>query len=203
MSTPPRARRIAERYRERAAALRAAVDARLQALYGDELDPDAIAESFQRFVERADPLIAAGQASMAVMAAAFVRSVGLDAGDFAEVDPIADTIAGTTRGGMSLAEGMAAIGPMLLAAIRDGRPVDDAIAGGASLVSRFSDAEITGAADRELENEGQVLGPLSGWEGIVAPDACDPCQENAGVHELDWVPYRHAWCQCTQVPVFG
>lgn len=198
------ASRVAARYRERVARIRALVDTRIIALYGDTIDPAAIDASFARFIDLIEPLIAAGQASVAVTAAAAVRSIALaERDELLEVDPDEDAIAGTTREGRSLRDGMAAWGPMVLGQIAAGRSADEALEYGSYLVSRFADSELTGAGDRELEHQGREIGPLSGWEGIVQPDACDPCQENAGVHELTWSAYRHAHCACVVVPVFG
>lgn len=198
------AERRAARYRSRSADLRARVDARIRALYGQLVDPAAIDASFARFLARAEPLIAAGQASSARLAAAFVASVADELDEALDVD-VDESIAGTTRDGRSIPEGMAAIAPMILGKIRDGSSIADAIGLGEFLVGRFTGSELIGAADRELEAAGEAIGPLVGWEGIVAPDACDRCQaENAGEHELTWRPYRHAaTCQCVVVPVFG
>lgn len=198
-----RAERIAERYRTRSAAVRARVEARLGTLFGDEIEPAAIMPSFDRFIERATPVIAAGQASIATVTAAYLRSIA-----FGELDELLeieadDELSGTTRAGASLAEGLGGIGPMILAQIGAGHTVEEALDFGRYLVGRFGDAEITGAADRERERAAELLGPLTGWEGIVDADACDPCLENAGLHELTWTIYRHGRCHCTAIPVFG
>lgn len=200
-----RAERLAGRYRTRREDLRARVDARLRALYGELVDPAAIADSYERFAVRAIPLIEAGQASAARMAAAFVASIAGELDDKLEIDVLdEEAIAGTTVDGRPLAAGMAAIAPMVLARIRDGAPVDVALAAGEHLTTRFAGSEVTNAGDRELAAQGREIGPLVGWEGIVAPDACAGCQANAGVHDLAWTPYRHGdTCQCVVAPVFA
>lgn len=197
------AERVAARYRDRVTRIRAVVDARLAELYGDLVDPAAIDASFRAFTAEAEPIIAAGQASVATLAAAAVQSIGIVDGDMLLEPDTDDAIPGTTHEGKSLPDGMAAIGPMILAAIAGGRALDEAIEFGRSLVSRFADNEVNLAGDRELEHQGSALGPLVGWEGIVSADACDPCVENAGQHPIDWTPYRHGNCQCTVIPVFA
>lgn len=197
------AERVAARYRDRVARIRAQVDERLARLYGDLIDPDAIDASFARFIERAEPIIAAGQVSVATLTAAAIRSIGVVDGDMLLEPEIDEGIAGTTHEGKPLREGMAAWGAMVLASIGAGRAVADAMDHGRYLVSRFADSELVSAADRETAHQGEQLGPLTGWEGIVSADACDGCTGNAGTHPLGWTPYRHGSCQCTVIPVFA
>lgn len=196
------AERVTGRYVSRLAEIRKAIDTRVLALF-DDIDPDAIDASVVAFVERAAPVITAGQASTAALTAAFIRSLGLartgELLDLADIDPIV----GTTRDGAPLADGMAAIGPMILEQIGSGRPLAEALDFGAHLASRFADNELTGAADRTIDVQARSISVITGWEGIVSPDACDPCKENEGPHDLADEIYRHPDCGCERIPVFG
>lgn len=173
----------------------------MAALYGETIDVEDIAGSFAEFIERADPLIAAGQTTAAALAEAYLQTRAARAGIELALDEVAD-IAGTTRSGDDLATGMAAFAPMVLARIGRGRPLDEAIAFGRYLATRFADAEVTGAVDRVLEDPA-VRSRLVGWTGTVSAGACDGCKANAGDHDVDWAPYRHPNCNCVVEPRFG
>lgn len=193
---------VTRAYAAQLAALRAAVRARIDVEL-DDLDFDDVTASFDAFAARIQPLLASGQASVSTLAAAFVRRLGfLETGELHDVVSNRDAIAGTTAAGESLASGMAAWGPMVLQRIGAGASIDEARDFGRYVVQRFTDGEITGAADRELRAQGEAVGPLTGWQGIVSATACDACQENDGDHELDWTPYRHGNCGCVVVPIF-
>jgi hypothetical protein len=195
--------RVVDAYRTRAAGIRRLILARVDELYAD-VDPGDISGSIDRFIADAEPIITAGQASMATLVAAFVRAYSA-AGQGELVEPADDVeeIAGTTRDGSSLAIGMAAFGPMILSQIAGGATVDDAMAFGQHLATRFADSEVTGAADRELEHQAAGADRIVGWEGLVAPGSCNPCLANAGQHGLDEEIYRHPDCNCERIPVLG
>lgn len=193
----PRAKRVASGYGELTGRIREAVVGRVVETFAQTIVPEQIAETAGAFVEEILPLLEAGQLSMQSAAAALVDAVGSVSTD------IDLRIPGTTRDGKSLADGAGAWGPMMLEHIAGGHSVQDALEFGRYLVERFTDNELTGAADRELTHQAAEVGELIGWEGVVAPDACDECQANAGVHPLDWVAYRHGNCGCQVVPVFG
>lgn len=190
--------RVAAAYQARVAAIHAAIDTRIRALYVD-VDPDAIEQSIDDFIARAEPVIAAGQASVAELVAAYVRTAS---GDLVDAAGNVEAIVGTTRQGASLVDGMAAFGSMILGQIADGKSVDDAMQFGESLATRFADSEVTGAGDRQIDVLAAVE-VVTGWEGVVSPEACDACQSNAGRHELDEEIYRHPWCNCQRLPIFG
>lgn len=165
---------------------------------------DDVLASFDAYAARIEPTIIAGQAAMTRMAAAFIRAYGqATTGAIVEVDADPTDIVGTTKAGESLRSGMAAWGPMVLGRIADGATVDDARDFGRFLAERFTDGELTGAADREIARQADVLPAIVGVRGFVAPEACDPCQGNAGDHELGWDPYRHGGCNCVTEPIFG
>jgi hypothetical protein len=169
----------------------------------DEWDEDDIGGSADRVVRRLVPTLTAEQRVAQGLARGFVRSTSVaDLGR--AVDPLAPLpeVAGTTRGGMTLAEGMAAIGPMVLSSVGKGATVEAAREYLAFAVERFGTNEVIGAGDREQEHQ-QTRQEIIGWEGIVSSDACDPCQDNAGVHDPDEEMYRHGNCTCTRVPVWG
>lgn len=198
----PRASDLGPAYRRRVAALRAEVERRLVALYGNRIDPEDITASFETFIADAEALITAGQASAAALAEAYLASRAARADVELALDDLSDDVIGTTRAGEPLVAGMAAFAPMVLGQIGDGRPVDEAIDYGRFVAARFADAEVTGTIDR-IDEDPVVRSQLVGWEGTVQPGACDGCQENAGTHELDWTPYRHGYCNCVVEPVFG
>jgi hypothetical protein len=139
-----------------------------------------------------------------MLVAAFIRAYSAT-GDGELVEPADDVevIAGTTRDGSSLAVGMAAFGPMILSQIAGGSSIDDAIAFGENLATRFADSELTGAADRELEHQATSTDRIVGWEGLVAAGSCTPCLANAGRHDLADEMYRHPDCNCERIPVLG
>jgi hypothetical protein len=195
--------RASVRYQARVAQVKASIAAEIRTLYAD-VDPAAIDASMARFITEAEPVIAAGQASVADLTAAFIRaSAFAQTGDLLDLADDADDIAGTTRGGAPLREGMGAFGPMVMGQIAQGKTVDEAMAFGEYLASRFADNELTGAGDRSLDAQGAALDAVIGWEGIVAPDACDPCQGNAGRHDVGDEVYRHPGCNCQRVAVFA
>lgn len=198
------ARRLATVYRSQLDRLRSAV-VRLALDEFEAVDATDLDRSLRAYAESIEPLLVAGQAQMQALARGFVRTYGLVSAGVL-VDPVDDEeapIVGATRAGVPLLEGMAAWGPMVLAQIGEGRPLEEALEFGRYVVERFVDGELTGVVDRETERQGNALGPIVGWEGIVQPDACERCQaENAGQHELTWTAYRHGACNCAVVPVF-
>lgn len=188
-------------FRRRLAAIKLEIGRRLEALYGDLVDVDDIAGSLEAYAAAAEPLIAAGQATTASLAEAFLTTRAARAGIELAIDELADPV-GTTRAGEALDVGMAAFGPMILAQIAQGSTAEDAIDFGRYLATRFADAEITGVVDR-IEQDPVVRQHVAGLEGTVQPGSCEPCQANAGRHEPDWEPYRHPGCGCVVEVVFG
>lgn len=193
---------LARAYRRRVEAVHAEVLRRLEALYGEELDPDAIADSMARWIDRAEPVLAAGQASIASLAEAYLASRAADAGLELDFDEVTAELAGTTRQGNALLEAMAALGPMILGQIGAGHSPEEATEFGRFAIERFADNELTGIEDR-IHEDPAVQTRLTGWDCTVSPDACDGCLENAGIHELTWLPYRHGDCRCEVEAVFG
>lgn len=171
-----------------------------------DVDPADLDRSLRAYAERIEPILVSGQGQVQALARAFIRTYGLVSTGVL-VDPVDveddEPIVGTTRAGRPLLEGMAAWGPMVLATIDAGRTVDEALEYGRYLAERFVDGELTGVADRETERQGERLGEIVGWEGIVAPGACEGCQANEGPHELTWTAYRHGACNCEVVPIFA
>lgn len=203
--TTARADRLAAVYRRTLERLRAEV-ARLALDEFVDVDPADLDRSLGAYAERIEPILASGQAQVQALARGFIRTYGLvSAGVLVELADVEDErpIVGTTREGRSLLEGMAAWGPLVLSQIGAGKSIDEALEYGRYIAERFVDGELLGVADRETERQGELLGEITGWEGIVAPGACDGCQENAGPHELTWRAYRHGACNCEVVPIFA
>lgn len=201
MPAPP-PDRLLEAYRRRSAAIHSLVERQLVALYA-ELDPDAIEASFRDYIDRAEPVITAGQASAAALAAAFVRSYVLArTGRVVDLEDI-DEIAGTRPDGSPIAEGMGAFAPMVLGRIARGADVTEAIDFGRYIATRYADGEVTSAADRAIAGQVSRSRRFDSWEGIVTAGSCDPCQANSGVHSLEVEIYRHPGCQCVYVPLLG
>lgn len=188
-------------FRRRIASVKAEVKRRLEARYGGLVDIDDIEGSLDSYIAAAEPLIAAGQATVVSLTEAFLGTRAARAGIELALDDVVDPV-GTTRAGEDLNVGMAAFGPMILAQIAKGSSADDAIDFGRYLATRFADAEITGAVDR-IEQDPVVRRHVAALEGTVQPGACEPCQANAGRHEPDWEPYRHPGCDCVVEVVFG
>lgn len=199
MPAPP-ADRLLEAYRRRVAAVHALVDRQVLELFGD-IDPDAIADSFRDFVDKAAPVIAAGQQSTAALAAAFMRAyLFARTGRLVDLENL-DEIAGTRPDGTPIADGMGAFGPMVLGRIADGAAAAQALDFGRYLATRFADGELTSAGDRAIAGQVERSGRFRTWEGLVSQGACDPCAANAGIHPIDVPIYRHPGCRCVYVPL--
>lgn len=194
----PTDERLIRAYRQRLAAVHAEINRQIEELYGD-VDPDAIDASFAAFVEKAAPVIEAGQQSTSALAAAFLRTFTLTRTgrqlEFVEDD----TIPGTRADGSPVAGGMAAFGSLMLGRIAEGIDVGDAMDYGRYLATRYADGELTSAVDRTIAEQSRDR--FSSWEGLVSAGACDPCQANAGEHPVDVEIYRHPGCNCTYVPL--
>lgn len=189
-------------YRDRVEAIHREVDRQLLALYGGLIDPADIKGSFDRFTADAEPIIAAGQSSVAAMAEAYLSSRAARVGVELALDQLGESVIGTTRDGSDLQTGMAAFAAMVLGQIAGGKAVDVALQFGQYVATRFADSELTGSADR-IREDPVVRDRLSGWQGIVAPGACDPCVGNEGLHALSDPMYRHPGCHCIYEPVFA
>lgn len=200
---PSRVDPLTRAYRDRVAAVHAEVARRLTALYGDVVDAADIKASFERFIAEAELVVAAGQSSVASLAEAYLLRRAARVDIELALGDLSEEVVGTTRDGSDLITGMAAFGPMVLGQIAGGKTVDEALQFGEYLATRFGDSELTGTADRILEDP-VVRDRLTGWEGIVRPDACDACTEsNEGPHELADEIYRHPNCGCIYQPMFG
>lgn len=198
----PRPDPLPAAYRRRLEAIRAEILRRLAALYRDEVDPDAIKDSLEQWIDRAAPVLEAGQASIAALAEAYLVGRAAAAGISLDFGTTTAEIAGTTRLGNSVVEALRAIGPMILGQIAAGHPVDQAIEYGSFTIERFADNELTAVEDRVQEDPAAQT-RLSGWDCTVSPTACDACLENAGSHELTWRPYRHGNCACVVEAAFS
>lgn len=185
-------------YRRRLEAVRTGVRSQIEELYAD-VDPNAIDASFATFIAAAAPVLEAGQASTAALAAAFVRSFTLArTGRLIDVDDV-EELAGTRQDGSPIAAGMEAFGPMVLGRIADGATVEAAMDFGRYLATRYADGELTSVADRAVAETKTTR--VRSWEGIVTAGSCDGCQANAGVHDIDEPIYRHPGCNCVYVPL--
>jgi hypothetical protein len=166
------------------------------------VDPNDIKGSAELIARKLGPALTTRQRFMQTMTAGYYRSMGIaETGTVIEPMQLLD-IAGTRLGGEPIAAGMDAIGPMMMEQIGNGASADKALEFGRYAFTRYADAEVRGAADREAANQSERP-EVIGWEGIVSPDACDLCQENAGFHELDEEMYRHGNCGCERVPVYS
>jgi hypothetical protein len=189
-------------YAQALARLRAIVDARVRAAYG-ELDPDAISESFAAFAAKAVPLIVAGQQTAQRLAEGYLRALVINGTGRPFELATPSPAVGVTREGRSILDGLAAIPAMVLGRIGAEATTDEALEFGRYLVERFTDAEVLDAADRTIAAQAQRA-PVVGWNGVVEPDACDPCNElNSGFHTMDTPIYRHGACQCAMEIVFA
>lgn len=192
LARPPSSRQVDEAYRKALERLRTRIAATVSSTFTDGIDAGDIAGSYGRVTEQAADVVAAGQSVAQSLATAYLARLGAAIVD----EDLA--IVGTTRAGLSLEEGLAPFAPMMLAAIANGRLVEDAIAFGQTLVSGFADREVTAAADRETAHQVTADPGSWRWEGIVAPSSCDACKANEGIHDADVEIYRHNDCACTQ-----
>jgi hypothetical protein len=175
----------------------------VNAIYEEGFDSENIVSSVSRISNEVSKLIAAGQGAMQQTAAAQSRAIGLaETGRALDPLPLAEIVGTRLDGVTPIRAGMDAFGPMILDYIGQGHDTFEAEMYGGSLIERYADSEARGAADRELANQEQRP-EIIGWEGIVDDDACDACQANAGVHELDEEIYRHGNCNCEKVPVYA
>lgn len=181
-------RRLDRLYRDRLAEARRRTVHTVAARYANSIELDAIVDSYGVFSRDVAPIIEAGQAAAQLLSAAYLAALGGK-----RLDPD-ETIAGTTRAGKPLVEGMAAFGSMMLGAIGNGSSADEAVSYGATLAEGFADFQVTTAADRETER--QTSSGAWQWEGIVQPGSCDPCMDNEGVHDASEEFYRHNDCNC-------
>lgn len=182
-------------YRVRLDQIKATLLAQIMREY--RVDQANILKSYDAFARAVAPRIEAGQASIQNMAAAYVRGfVRAEVDGPIETAPM-DPMAGDTKAG-SLMDALLPIGGLILQQIAGGRTPDEAISYGDYLVSRTVDNEATRVADEVVAIQSQALPEIVGWEGIVNPDACDPCQENAGPHQWEEDFYRHPGCNCTK-----
>lgn len=193
--------RLVRSYRAALERIRRQVLAQIDELYAG-VDLADVNASFAAFIADAAPVVAAGQGQAAALAVAFLRSYSASRrGSLIDIDDELEDVAGTTKNGKPLPEGMAAFGPMVLIQIANGRSLEEVREYGHYIASRFADNELTSAADRTIDLAAERTGRVTGWEGIVDPDACDPCQGNAGEHPIDEPIYRHPDCNCQRIPV--
>lgn len=197
------ASRLDRAYAQALARLRAEVEARVGAAYGD-LDPAAINESFAAFAAKAVPLILAGQQTAQRLAEGYLRALVINGtGRPFDPEPADRPAVGVTSEGRSLIEGLAAIPAMVLGRIGGGATTEEALEFGRYLVDRFADGEVVATADRTILAQSRRA-PVIGWNGVVEPDACDPCiDQNSGFHTMDTPIYRHGSCQCAMEIVFA
>jgi hypothetical protein len=188
-------------YRQRLDAIRTQLSADLRRRF-EALDADDLDGSFEEFVAENEHRIAAGKATAQTLAVTYLELLGAEVGVDFEPLPEDEGLPDRTEAG-TIRDGLAAIPAMVKAAIGEGRPVEEAIAFGASLVERFTDNEMTRAAEEETERQSRASDRIVGWEGVVSAGSCDPCQGNAGVHGLDEEMYRHPSCDCTRTVVFA
>lgn len=196
----PQTQAVFRSYRAQRTATRRSVAQSVHRTYVETVDPDEIVGSFAKTATRVAPAIADGQLRTATQTGAFLRQLAtVQVGSV--VEPILPALAGLTEKGLPLVEGMAALGPMVLGSISDGMVIEDALAFGDFLFTRFADAEVTRVADEVIEAQPRTR--VVGWEGVVAPNACPECQANSGLHGMDEQMYRHPACFCERVLVYG
>lgn len=191
-----------EAYRRRLDSIREAILDRVLAEY--DVDIGDIDASFEAYAKRIEPLIRSGQATAQQIAAAFIRQTVIDETGRPYEVTRTDVRPGQTTAGDPLAVGMAAIPGLMLRAIANGRPADDAVETfGKFLVGRFADSEVTSTADREYAAQARAA-RIVGWDGIVSPAACPECRSrNTGFHDWETPIYRHGACTCVMSPVFA
>lgn len=166
----------------------------------ENIDPEDLDGWFDDWIAQNEDRIIGGKAAAQTLAVTYLEMLGEGVGftPLPEDAALAEqTVGGTIR------DGLAAIIPMVKSAIGEGRPLDEAIAFGGSLVERFTDNEMTRTADAEVERQSKASDQITGWQGIVQSGSCDRCQDNEGEHSLDDDFYRHPSCDCEWVPLFS
>lgn len=198
----PQGSALINRYRALSANQLAVVRQQATEVYDDEIDEEDIAASADRVARRLLPIVTAGQLAQQQLTLGFYRAYSVaQLGQVLEPLPAVD-IAGGRLGGQTLAEGMAPLGSMMLGSIAKGQDLPAVVDYGRTLFERFADQTARQAADVEKQNQ-DTRPEVVGWEGIVEAEACDPCQDNAGVHDLADEMYRHGNCTCERVPVLA
>jgi hypothetical protein len=197
----PQGSALITRYRALSAAQLAVVRQQASEVYDDEMDEEDIADAADRVATRLTLIVTAGQLAQQQLTLGFYRAYSVaQLGQVLEPLPAVDIAGG--RLGQTLAEGMAPLGSMMLGSIANGQDLPAVIDYGRTLFERFADQTSRQAADVEKQNQ-DTRPEVVGWEGIVDSDACDPCQENAGQHDLADEMYRHGNCNCERVPVLA
>lgn len=191
---------LERRYRFQVAALRRQVLEALRRLYGQTISAQDLDGAFAAFIPRAAIILRAGQSRAVSLASAYLAAlISVESGRRPDLGFFTgQEIVGTTSEGKSLEEGMDAFRSMVKERIGDGADIRDALDYGRSISERFGDSELTSAIDRQTQAVTSISGEFSGWEGVVSGGACDPCQGNAGFHELAEEMYRHGNCNCTK-----
>jgi hypothetical protein len=154
-------------------------------LYAATITGESLDDEFGRLFLPAASIVLAGQAQTRSTALGYLQGlITLGAGRTANLPvlslPTPEDIAGR----------MDAWPAMVKGEIGKGAPLEEALEFGRYLTERFSDSELLGVADAQTELATRS-GEFRGWEGIVDGNACDPCQDNAGLHEPDEPMYRH------------
>lgn len=158
----------------------------LPAIVGD-VDLD---DAFGRLFPAAAGIVAAGQSQARATASGYLLAlITLGAGRTAALPVLSlPTIS-------DIAKRMDAWPAMVKGQIGEGRSLIEALDTGRYLAERFADREVVGTVDAQTELATKT-GQFRGWEGDVSGDSCDPCQGNAGFHDIDEPMYRHGSCQC-------
>lgn len=171
----------------------------------DGLDRDDLAAAFRAFVPLATQAVALGQQQAQALAVAFVQQyVETEASRAYRPAPRGDGIAERAPNGAPLSQAIASAAGVTWHALRQGRPLGEAMGLGRLYVGRLVGRAITDAADRELAHQAErSRNLLRGWTWVTVGDNCPAClaQQDGRVRLWSQGMRRHNGCDCARSPV--
>jgi hypothetical protein len=205
MPASPRSLTLEQLHRRRIQAIARRTAALVADRY-DRIDPDDLAAGFRAFVPIAAELIAAGQRDAQIATAAFYAAyAGEELGAARPTPAPTRGIAGTTVDGRRLAAPLGAVVPATYLAIKQGRPLGQALGFGRFASIRIAGSETSDAAWRELLAEMQGDPAAAGWTWVSSGKSCGAClaQTDNRIRPATQRMGRHAGCDCTAAPVMA
>lgn len=205
MPNSRRSLQLLDAYHDRLAALReqAGRSVRVRFRAVELADPADLPDAFRSFGRDAAAIIGGAKDSAQTLSAAFYGSLRAEeTGDDAAVpfelpDPY------STSDGRSLEQALAATPAKVMLALKQGKPLQQALSFGRFGVTRFTVTEVMDGASDTLSAAMAEDDAVVGWRW-KSRGTCDAC---AAVDGLKVLPVgqpleRHPYCQCVQEPAF-
>ena len=193
--------RLLDGYHDRLVSLRDRTALVVDSLY--RIDETDLSGSFNAFVRGASRTITAGQANARLLTDSFLTNyIGTETGTKGNLeDPVPDN-EGFTTDGRPLRDAMGAIPAKVFLALKQGQPMDKALAYGRFAAARFVWTEVMDAANQELTHQMDALDEVKGWRW-KSRGTCGAClaSDNGRVYPTSRPLNRHPSCQCVSEPV--